>query len=84
MGGRLRGRQLAQEMAGQGRDVLAAIAERRDPQHDDLQAIIEILAEAALADQGGEVAVGGGDDAHVDDLGPLLAEREHFAVLEEA
>ena len=53
-------------------------------QADDVEAVEEIFAEAALGDEGVEVGVGGGDDAHVgaDRLG--LADRMDLAGLEEA
>ena len=50
----------------------------------DLQAIEQVLAEAALRDQLLEVGVGGGDDADVDLDRVRLAERVDFLVLEEA
>jgi len=40
--------------------------QRRNLDTDDVQAIEEILAEAALGDGLGELAVGGGDHPHVD------------------
>src|SRR5260370_13099101 len=54
------------EMLGQRLDVLRPLAQRRDAKVDDVEAEVEILAEAALADLLLEVAVGGGDQANVD------------------
>src|SRR6266851_5405757 len=54
------------EMLGERLDVLRPLAQRRDAQIDDVEAEIEILAEAAFADLLFEVAVGGGDQADVD------------------
>ena len=64
--------ELLQEMAGQQLDVLAPLAQRGQVQRHDVDPVEQVLAEAARADQGGQVLVGGGDDAHVhrDALGP--------------
>jgi hypothetical protein len=56
----------AQEVLGEQQGVAAAQAQRRQLDVHDVEAIIKVLAEAALADVLGEVAVGGGDEAHVD------------------
>ena len=45
----------------------------------DVEAPVEVGAEAAGGDFGGEVAVGAGDDADVDRLGPDRADRQDFA-----
>jgi hypothetical protein len=65
------GDQLAQEVLDQQRDVLAALAQRRDRQLGDAQPVEQVGAERAAVDLGREVAVGGRDDADVggDDLG---------------
>ena len=55
-------RAVAHERRRQVRDVLAAIAQRRQPQLDDVQAVEEIAAEAARRDLRAQVAVGRGDD----------------------
>ncbi len=57
---------LAQVVVGQHRNLDAAFAQRRDVQADDVEAVEEVFAEAALRDQRVEVGVGGGDQAHVD------------------
>src|SRR5574340_1354847 len=46
--------------------VAGTFAQRRDVDCDFGQAVEQILAEAAIADHPGEVAMGGADDAHVD------------------
>ena len=71
-------------MVDEQRDLLAPLAQRRDVQPDDVEAVEEVLAEAAVGDQRVEVGVGGGDDADVDAMGPGLAERMDLARLEEA
>ena len=54
-----------QEMPRQQRDVVAALAQRRQGDAHHVQAVLEVGAEAAFADQRVQVLVGGGDDAHV-------------------
>src|SRR5262249_39334838 len=46
-----------EEVLGEGRDVLAAIAERRQDHLDDVQPVEEVLAEAALREQRRQIAV---------------------------
>ncbi len=55
-----------QEVLDQRRDVLAALAQRRHGQVDDVQAVEQVLAERALGDHVAQVAVRRGDDADVD------------------
>lgn len=64
------------------RDVLAAFAQRRYAQLDDVEAVVEVLAEAPGADFGGEVLVGGAEDAHVDGDLLLAADRAHGLFLD--
>ena len=72
-------------MANELGDVVLALAQRRDPEVDDVEAVVEVFAELALRDQVLQVPVGGGDDAHVHAAAAPL--RSHFlqlAGLEEA
>ena len=55
-----------QEVLDQRWNVLAALAQRRHRQVDDVEAVEQILAERPLRDHVAQVAVGRGDDAHVD------------------
>ena len=55
-----------QEMPRQQRNILAPLAQRRHTDPNDVQPMVEILAEAALAHARFEILVGRGDDAHVD------------------
>ena len=75
---------LAQVVIDERRDLLAPLAQRRQLQADDVEAVEEVLAEAALGDELFEVGVGGGDDAHVDLDRLRLAERVDLVRLEEA
>ena len=50
----------------------------------DVEAIVEVFAEAPRSDGFGQVDVGGGDQAHVDGLGQTRAEAHHLALLQHA
>jgi hypothetical protein len=71
-------------VGGEERDVFLAAAERWELEGDDVEAVEEVLAEAAFLDGLLEVDVGGGDDADVD-LDLLVAADVHeAAVLKDA
>jgi hypothetical protein len=78
---RCRGRD---EVVHHPRDLVAPFAQRVDGEADDIEAIEEIFAELAIANQVFEIRVGGGDDADVDGDRRRFAERRDFAGLEEA
>ena len=67
----------AQEVHGELGDVTAARAQRRHAERHHVEAVEEVLAEAALLDRRGQVAVRGGDDARVHGA---VAARAHAAV----
>ena len=73
-----------EEVLDQRRDVVAPRAQRRQLDVDDVQAIEEIGAEAAVAHLGLEVAVGGGDQPDVDRDRSARAERRDLALLDGA
>src|SRR5262245_37184869 len=78
-------RQVAQEVLDEQRDVLAPLAERRDDEVDDVDAVEEVLAELPLGDEIAEVAVGRRDHAHVAGAADALgADLLDLADLEEA
>src|SRR5262249_54557048 len=58
--------QLLQEVLHEERNVLAALAERRQPHGDDVEAVEEILAERAVRDHLRELRKRGRGDSHVD------------------
>ena len=66
------------------RDVLLAFAEGRQVDGELVEAIVEVLAEAALADGADDVDIGGGDDADVNLLGRGATHGDNLAVLEDA
>jgi len=58
--------ELDEELFYERGDVFLAVAEGRDEEGDDVEAVEEVFAEVAVGDLFFEVLVGGGDDADVD------------------
>jgi hypothetical protein len=75
---------LLHKMRGEGRDVVAALAKRREFNREDAQAIVKVLAEAACIDFMFQVAIGGGDDANVDLAATGIADTFQFLLLQDA
>ena len=75
-------RELADEVVDEHGDVLAAVAQRRQFDAEDVEPVKKVGAELAFLDQFFEVLVGGGDAAevHVDDL--VAANAGDFALLQ--
>ena len=71
-----------QEELDERRNLLAPIAKRRHADLDDLQPVVEILAELAGPDHRRQVAIGGRDDAHVDLHRPVAAELRERPILQ--
>ena len=82
--GRVRDAELAEEVFGQDRDVVHAVAERRQVDRIDVQAEEEVVAEAAVAHLGGEIGVAGRDDADIDRLRLAAADRDDLLPFEHA
>src|SRR5262245_54421331 len=57
--------EFVQKVARKDRNILFAVAERRNVKGNYVQAIEEVLPEGSASDFLVEVFVGGGDDAHV-------------------
>ena len=57
--------ELVEEVLHEQRDVVLALAQRRQLHGDDVQAVEQVLAEPALLHHVAQVDVGRGDDAHV-------------------
>jgi len=64
------------------RNVLATLGERRDVELNDVQPVVEVLAELAGGDALLELAMSGRDDAHVDVVRLVRADRTDLALLE--
>ena len=69
-------------MPAEHRDVGRALAQRRQAQVDDVEAIEEVLAEAPRLHLAPEVAVADGDDAHVHLERVTAAHPMHLALLQ--
>ena len=74
----------SQEVVGEQRDVLAPLAQRRQRNRDDVQAVIQVLAELAFGDELLEIALGAGDGAHVHRHRSRAAHALDDAVLQHA
>jgi hypothetical protein len=57
---------LLHEVLGQGEESPGTLAQRRQAQIDDVEAVQQVFAERAVLDRLGQVAVAGGQDADVD------------------
>ena len=75
---------LADVVLDQRRNLLAALAQRRQRQAHDVEAVEQVVAEPAVGDQAFDAGVGRGDDADVDLDRLRLAERVDLVRLEEA
>src|SRR6266536_2386712 len=75
-------REEAREVLDELRNVIRPFPQRRRAHRKDVQPEVEVLAEAPLLDRFVEIAVGGGDDAHVDLPDPRRSDRLHFSRLE--
>ena len=73
-----------EEVLGEQRDVVTALAQRRQVERDDVQAVVEIAAEVSGANLLVEVAVRRRDDARVDRNRLGRADGNHFALLQHA
>ncbi len=59
------------------------LAQRRHLDGEHVQAVVQILAEAPAGDRVLEIAVGGGDDAHVAGHGHVVADALEHALLQD-
>src|SRR5438874_2671370 len=73
-----------EEVLDQERQVLDPLAQRRQQDRDDVQPVVEVLAEAARFHLGLEVLVGGREDAHVDLERAVAADPLELALLQDA
>ena len=75
-------RQRQQEIVDEQRNVLPAVSQRWQIDGDDVQPVVEVLAEPALAHQRGQVAMSGGDHADVDLDRRFGSHRYHLVLLQ--
>ena len=76
--------ELEEELLDQQGDVFLAVAQRRDEEGDDVEAVEEVFAEVAAGDLFLEVLVGSGDDADVDVDGVAGADGEEALFVQRA
>ena len=62
--------EVVEKMQTKGNDVLLTLPHRRDGQRDDMDAVVQILTESALAHHFLQILIGGGDQAKIHLLGP--------------
>ena len=79
-----RAREAREEVGHEQRQVAGAFAQRREEHADDVETVIEVLAQAPLGDRFLRVAVRRRDDAHVDVARLARADRPELARLERA
>ena len=72
-----------QEMSGEQKEVIAAVAQRRNGERDGGNAEVEIFAKEFFPDADGEIAIGGDDDADVDFDGLRAAHAFEAAFFED-
>ena len=73
-----------EEVVDEGDDILAALAQWRQMDRDDVETVVQVRAEGAVAHPLMQVAVGGGDDPYVDADGLLAADTVELALFEGA
>ena len=78
------GAELVEKVLDEQRDVFLALAQRRQLHGDDVQPVEQVFAELPVGHHARQVAVGRGDDAHVD-LGRVrVADALELALLQHA
>ena len=73
-----------EEVLDEQGDVVAPLAERGHAEGDDVEAVVQVLAQLALGDQPVDVLVGGDHEPDVERDQRLAAEPAHLALLEDA
>src|SRR5262245_49562235 len=71
-------------MASQKRNVFATLPQRRELQGDDVQTVVEVLAQFASLDGLFEIDVGSGDHTYIRSLGPHRTELPVLLFLQES
>ena len=76
--------QAPEEVVGERGHVLPPLAQGRQREVEDVEAVVEVLAEAAVLDVAAQVAVRGGHDAQIDGSRPAVADPLELPLLEHA
>src|SRR4051794_11781399 len=71
-------------MADQQGDVFGALAQGRDTDGEDVEAVVQVRAELLVGDEGFEIAIGRGDEPGVGAQGAGGAETLELPLLEDA
>src|SRR3954463_1494099 len=82
--GELRSAEIGDESAEKRHDVLGTLPQRRDPEREDGEPVIQIFAEATFLGCLAQIAVCRGKDAHVDGDRQRATEAGDFPLLEDA
>src|SRR5262249_47882014 len=72
-----------EEAVGEQEDVLAAFAQRRDPDVEDVNAVVQVLSEYALRNRAEQILIGRGDQTRVHLDGPHATEAKKIALLQD-
>src|SRR5690606_285327 len=76
--------QAIQQVLGQRQDVVLAVAQWRDLQLENVQAEVQLLTQASLANKAWQVALAGGQYAHIHLAWFDAADTANFLVVEQA
>src|SRR5262245_29608234 len=71
-----------EKMSDELRDILAAVAERRQVNGHHVEPVVEVFAKTARGGLGQQVAVAGGNDAGIDANGLRIAHAFELSLLE--
>ncbi len=74
----------AEQLHGERQDIVAAQPQGREGERKYVQAVVEVLAEAAGGDFLAQPTVGGGEDAHIEADRHAAAEPLDLALLQDA
>src|SRR5689334_4824577 len=69
-------------MVEQKRDILLAVAQRRERNADNVEAVIEVLAKPVFLNQSSKVGVGCGEDPYVDSDSLRASQAHELAFLD--
>src|SRR5690606_26301357 len=75
---------LGEEAERQRQDVVRTLSERWHGDREDLESVVEVLAEAALLNQTGKIPVRRADHPHVHAEGAGFPHAAHLAILQDA
>ena len=74
----------SEKKIGEIGNIFLALAQRRNVDGHDVEAVIKVLAEGSLLQRGAQIAIGGGEQADINLDGARAAQALKFALLEHA